>query len=174
MSKRMLIAGFAGESELLQAVTAVRERGWPIVEAYTPYPVHGLDHALGLRRSRLSAACLICGVFGVVLALVFQFWATGWSWPLNVGGQPWNSLPAFVPVTFEALVLFAGLGLVLAWLVRCGLYPGKVPHLPSNALTDNRFVLVLAEPAGAELAAVRHLLQSNRAVSLEEREEEAL
>jgi len=164
MNQKLLVAGFAGESELLEAINAVRERGWPIVEAFTPYPVHGLDRALGLRRSRLSVACFLCGLLGVSLALAFQYWSTGRDWPLNVGGQPWNSLPAFVPVTFEAMVLFAGLGLVFAWLLRCRLYPGKKAFVPMPRMTDDRFVLVLQEPgtaaAGDEL---RDLLEGHGA-----------
>jgi hypothetical protein len=131
----------------LQAVAAVRNRGWSIVEAYTPYPVHGLDTAMDLPRSRLSAACFFCGVVGVSSALFFQFWSTGWDWPMNVAGQPWNSLPAFVPVTFEAMVLFAGVGLILAWLLRSRLYPGKRPTLVLPAQTDDRFVLVFGPGA---------------------------
>lgn len=166
------IAAFAREQDLLHAVVAVRERNWPIVEAYTPYPVHGLDRALGWPRSHLPTACLFCGLLGVVLFLGFQFWTTAWDWPLNVGGQPWNSLPAFVPVTFEAMVLFAGLGLVLAWLVRCRLYPGKKPLSPLRGETNDHFVLVIAESNSAvDPAEVRRLLQDNGAVSVEQHEQ---
>jgi hypothetical protein len=172
MSQRILVAAFADERDLLHAVAAVRQRSWPVLEAYTPYPVHGLEEMLGLRRTRLAAACLFFGVLGVSLALAFQFWATAESWPLNVGGQPWNSLPAFVPVTFEAMVLFAGLGVVLAWLVRCRLFPGKTPGLPAPGITDNRFVLVVGvSDTVADRQAARNLLQENQAVSLDEREE---
>jgi hypothetical protein len=172
VNQRILIAGFADETDLFEAVAAVRQRGWPIVEAYTPYPVHGLDRALGWPRSRLAVACFFCGLFGLALALAFQFWATAWDWPLNVGGQPWNSLPAFVPVTFEAMVLFAGLGLVCAWLVVSRLYPGKKAPVALPGQTDNRFVLVLGEASlGAGTDEVRDLLQRHRAVCLEEREE---
>jgi hypothetical protein len=171
MSARVFIAAFAGENDLLQAVAAIRERNWPIVEAYTPYPVHGLDRAMGLPASRLSVVCFTCGLMGVLLALGCQFWITAWDWPLNVGGQPWNSLPAFVPVTFEMMVLFGGVGLFVAWLVRCGLYPGKQPDSLLQGETDDRFVLVLAEPPlGADTAGVQNLLRDRWAVTLEERE----
>src|SRR5262249_14496287 len=101
MNRRTVVAAFAGEADLLRAVAGARKRGWPVVEVYSPYAVPELDRAMGLPRPRLAAACFFCGLFGAGLALAFQFWATAWSWPLNVGGQPWNSLPAFVPVTFE-------------------------------------------------------------------------
>jgi hypothetical protein len=170
MRPEVLVATFETENDLLAAVSAVRERECAIVEAYTPYVVHGLDEAMGLRRSRLSWACFFCGLAGAVLALWIQFWSTQTSWPLNVGGQPWNSLPAFVPVTFESMVLFAGLGVVLAWLLRCRLYPGKPAEALVAGSTDNRFVLLLA-PASAEAQMeIRQLLLDLRAVSCEEPE----
>ncbi len=172
MNQKVYVAGFAEEKDLFQAVAAVRKRDWPIVEAFTPYPVHGLDEALGLRRSRLSVACFVCGLLGVALALSCQVWTTAWDWPLNVGGQPWNSLPAFVPVMFEMMVLFAGLGLVVAWMLRCRLFPGKKPQLLLQGETDNRFVLVLGEATpGASMPEVLNLLRNCGAVHLEEREE---
>jgi hypothetical protein len=172
MNHRVYVAVFAGEQDLLRAVAEVRERGWPVVEAYTPYPVHGLAEAAGWPRSRLAVACFVCGLLGVVLALAFQFWATAADWPLNVGGQPWNSLPAFVPVTFELMVLFGGLGLFAAWLLRCGLYPGKKIRPLLLGETDDRFVLVFGEPREAdESAEVQKLLGHWGAVSVNEREE---
>jgi hypothetical protein len=172
MNYRVYVAVFAGEKDLLRAVAEVRERDWPVVEAYTPYPVHGLDEALGRPRSRLAVACFVCGLLGVVLALGFQFWATAADWPLNVGGQPWNSLPAFVPVTFELMVLFGGLGLFAVWLLRCGLYPGKKAPPLLRGETDDRFVLVFGEPQEAvESAEVQKMLGHWGAVSVSEREE---
>jgi hypothetical protein len=107
----------------------------------------------------------------VVSALALQFWTTAQDWPLNVGGQPWDSLPAFVPVTFEMMVLFAGLGLFAAWLVRCGLYPGKAARLVGEGETDNRFVLVVGEPPeGAAGDEVRSFLAGGGAVTVDERE----
>jgi hypothetical protein len=171
MTKRLFVAAFEEEKDLLRTVAAVRERQWPIVEAYTPYPVHGLDRALGLPRTHLSAACFFCGLLGAALALGFQFWAMDWDWPLNVGGQPWNALPAFVPVTFEAMVLVAGLGLFFAWLARCRLYPGKRAHLALPNQTDNRFVLVLAAPPMGSADEFKHLLQTSGAHSIDIRDE---
>jgi hypothetical protein len=171
-SHKTYVAAFAGEEDLLQAVTALRACHWPIVEAYTPYPVHGLDQAMGLRRSRLAVVCFVGGLLGVVLALSCQIWTSAWDWPLKVGGQPRNSLPAFVPVTFEVMVLFAGLGLFLAWLLRCRLYPGKLPCSLRQGETDNRFVLVFGGPdSDAEAAEVRNLLQNHHAVAVQERGE---
>lgn len=174
MSARMIVAGFADEEDLRRAVQKAREQEWTIVDAYAPYAVHGLQQLFGWRRSRLPAVCFLGGAAGVALALWFQFWTSVRSWPLNVGGRPRNSLPAFVPVTFELMVLLGGFGLVLAWLLRCRLYPGKKADLPVDGLTDHRFALVLRDLGSAARAAdVREVLRDCHVVCLEEREEDA-
>jgi hypothetical protein len=171
MNHRVYVAAFATEDDLLRAIAAVRQRNWPIIEAYTPYPVHGLDQALGLPRSQLGKVCFLFGLAGAAIAIGFQFWASARDWPLNVGGQPWNSLPAFVPVTFEAMVLCAGLGLLFTWLIRSGLYPGKKALAPGQGETNDRFVLVVGGTIPAtDVADLRHLLENHRAISLEELE----
>jgi hypothetical protein len=170
MGRGSLSAAFAAEGDLFAALAAAQKRAWPITEVHTPYAVHGLDRALGLRRSRVAVSCFLCGLFGVAGALVFQFWSTTLSWPLNVGGQPWNSLPAFVPVTFEAMVLCGGLGMVLAWLLRSGFYPGKEPALPRLGETDNHFVLVLGPRLPVDGSEVASVLRQHGAVLLQELE----
>jgi len=173
MSGKIILASFARQEDLLLAVGTARERGWHIVDVYAPYPVHGLDEALGWRRSRLAVACFLGGVAGVALAAWFQFWTTARDWPLNVGGRPWNSLPAFVPVMFESMVLLAGFSLVFAWLFRCRLYPGKKAYLPLDGLTNDRFALVLRDPDPlAALGEVQRLLHDCHAIDLEERDED--
>ena len=167
---RFVVGSFEREEDLLQAVQAVRDGGWRIRDAYTPYAVHGLDEIMGLRRSWLPRVCFVCGLSGVILALWFQFWTSTRDWPLNVGGRPWYALPAFVPVTFETMVLCAGLGLVLAWLITCRLYPGKkaAPLIP--LVNDNHFALVVEESDRPfDVAALRQLFQDSHAVSIEER-----
>jgi hypothetical protein len=173
MSERTLMAGFAHEGDLVSAVRAVRDRGWTVIDIYAPYAVHGLEGALKWPRSRLPIACFLGGALGAGLAAWFQFWATAWDWPLNVGGRPWNSLPAFVPVIFECMVLLAGFSLLFAWLVRCRLYPGKKAEIPYGRITDDRFVMVFrAPPSGNETVEAQKLLQELHALDVEERREE--
>jgi hypothetical protein len=173
MSRKIIVASFGYEDDLLAAVQAVRDRGWEIDDLYSPYAVHGLEQALGWPRSRLPVACFLGGAAGALLALWFQFWTTAWDWPLNVGGRPWNSLPAFVPVVFESMVLLGGFVLVFTWLFRCRLYPGKKAVLPLIGLTDDRFAVVLRDTSSAVSAGeIRQLLRDCYALCLEEREEE--
>jgi len=169
MTRRVLVGDFATEEDLLGAARAAREHGFRIADAYTPYAVHGLDRAMGLRPSRLPWACLAFGLIGAASALSSQFWAMTTSWPMNVGGKPWNSLPAYVPVTFEVMVLLAGLGVVLALFVRCRLFPGKEAAPLFRGVTDDRFVLVLDRPEDAgDAHAARQLFHEFHAVRVAE------
>jgi hypothetical protein len=173
VSEQTLIAGFAHEEDLLGAVGALQDRGWSIVDVYAPYAVHGLEDVLKWRRSWLPAACFLGGALGAGLAAWFQYWATASDWPLNVGGRPWNSLPAFVPVIFECMVLLAGFSLVIAFLVRCGLYPGNQAEIPYPGITDNRFAVVFRVPHGSNGGVeAQKLLQEFRALSVKVRDEE--
>src|SRR5271166_1942554 len=138
--KRVFVGTFATEEDVLGAARAARERGLRIADAYTPYAVHGLDRAMGLRPSRLPWVCFGLGLLGAVFKLTFQFWAMAVDWPINVGGKPWNSLPAYVPVTFEVMVLLAGLGVVFAFLLRCRLLPGKQATPLFRGATDDTFL----------------------------------
>ena len=172
MSRRIMVGSFANEKDIVAAVQTARENGFQIADVYTPYAVHGLDRAMGLRPSRLPWACFVFGLIGATVALGFQFWAMAFSWPLNVGGKPWNSLPAYVPVVFEMTVLFAGLGVVLAFLIRSGIYLGKEATPLFSGVTNDRFVLAIKNTGAAfNASAARQLLLDSHAVRVEEREE---
>ena len=142
MSRRFLVSFFDHEDDILGASRAMREAGLQIADVYTPYAVHGLDKAMGLPASKLPFVCLLLGVLGGAFKVWFEFWTTAVDWPINVGGKPWNSLPAFVPVTFEVMVLFAGVSVVIAFLFISRLCPGKPALLPAPRVTDPRFVVV--------------------------------
>jgi hypothetical protein len=166
---RFVMGSFEREEDLVEAVRAARLLGCRVRDVYTPYAVHGLEEVLGWKRSWLAGACFVWGLTGAVLALGFQFWTSARDWPLNVGGRPFNALPAFVPVTFEAMVLLGGLGLVLTWLIVCRLYPGKKPVPLWPHVTDNHFALVLEQAAEPfDPAAVRQLFEDCHAVRVEE------
>jgi hypothetical protein len=171
MTRRVFVGDFATAADILGAARAAREHGFRIADAFTPYAVHGLDEALGLRPSRLPWACFVYGLIGAAFALSTQPWAMAVSWPMNVGGKPWNSLPAYVPVTFEVMVLLGGLGLVLTFLLRCGLLPGRAAAPLFRGATDDTFVLVLERPEDpGDENVVRQLFQEFHAVRMAERE----
>ncbi len=171
MSKRILVGDFANEEDLLGAARAARESGLRISDAFTPHPVHGLDEVLGLRPSRLPWLCLLYGVIGAVFAFTTQPWAMARSWPINVGGKPWSSLPAYVPVSFEVMVLLGGLGLVATFLLRCKLLPGRRAAPLFAGVTDANFVLVVEQPeSAADTEAARQAFLDFHAVRVAEQQ----
>jgi len=143
MLKSFLVATFSDAEDLLQAVHALRERDFRIYDVYAPYPIHGLDQAMGIRRTRLPWVTFIAGGCASLFAIAFQFYTTVLDWPLNVGGKPDNSALAFVPITFELTVLGGGLATAAALLFRTRLYPGKKEQLIAEGITNDSFALVL-------------------------------
>jgi hypothetical protein len=174
VSRRLLMGVFEREEDILNATRVSRAMGYTLVDAHTPYAVHGLDEAMGLAPSRLPWVCFALGLAGAALKVWFEFWTTSVNWPVNVGGKPWNSLPAFVPITFEVMVLAAGVSTVIAFLAVARLLPGRRPKMPPARVTDDQFVLVLEETDAAfDVARVCRLLGNFNAVRVEERVEEA-
>jgi hypothetical protein len=168
MSTSVVIGYFDSEERILAATRAARTAGLKIQDVYTPYAVHGMDDAMGLRPSRLTWVCFLAGLTGASLALALQYYTSVVSWPLNVGGKPFNSLPAFIPVTFELTVLFAGLSTVGAFLLRARLFPGRAQAVLPR-VTDDRFALAV-EGAPEAVEAAGGVMRQHGAVELEMRE----
>lgn len=170
MSRRLFISYFESEKDILAATKAVRERGHSIVDVYTPYAVHGLDKAMGLKMSKLPWICFAFGLSGAAAKLWYQIWTSATSWPVNVGGKPLASVPAFVPVTFEIMVLFAGIGTVLAFILVSRLRPGRKPRVIYDGVTNDQFVLVLEQKDAAfDAREMEKLFRQYHAVRVEER-----
>lgn len=156
---RFIAAWYRNEGDLVAAAHEVRSGGLEIHDAFTPYPVHGLDDAVGLRRSRLTRVALAGGIAGGLIATVLQVWVSMTDWPMNIGGKPLVPAPLFVPVTFELTVLFAGLATVAAFLIVSRLKPGARTPAFERA-TDDRFVLVVRQrDAMSDPMAIRDILE---------------
>lgn len=169
MSSRRLIGVFESEEKIVRAIEASRERGYKIVDVFGPHGSHEIEHAMALAPSRIPWIVFAIGLLGAGLKVWFEFWTTAQDWPLNVGGKPFNSLPAFVPVTFEVMVLFAAVSAVISFLVVCRLFPGKGPQMPVEGLTDDRFALVLEQTDSRfDVAIVTKMLFGLGAVSVRE------
>ena len=173
MSRRLLIASFESEQSILEATRSSREKGHTIVDVYTPFAVHGMDEAMGVKPSKLPWICFALGLSGAAAKFWFQMWTSATSWPVIVGGKPLRSAPAFVPVTFEIMVLFAGVGTVLAFLLISKLRPAKIAQPLYDRASNDRFVLVLEEhDAAFDVDEVRARFETLGMVSMEERIEE--
>ena len=161
MDVRKFVVGlFDDEKVLFPAVKKVRRSGLKIHDIYTPYPMHGLDKAMGLRETSLHTAGFIYGVCGISIALGFMSWVFTADWPLNIGGKPHMPLPGFIPVTFEFTVLSAAVGMVLTFCYLCQLAPGVKKHHFHLRATDDKFVMVIECTGPTTEADATALLQS--------------
>jgi len=142
-NKNYVVGIFTDEDVLLDAVGNVREKGVKIEEVYSPFPVHGLDEALGYRRSRLPIAAFLFGITGTCLALFTQIWMLGYDWPMIIGGKNHASLPPFIPVTFEFTVLCSAFGMVITFLIVSDMKPYKWPRQFDNRSTDDKHVMAI-------------------------------
>ena len=141
---RYTAAYFRREEDLLEAARDARASGFEIHDVFTPFPVHGMDAAVGLRRSHLTSIAFVAGILGLGFALALQIWTSVYDWPLNVGGKPFNSFPLFIPVTFELTVLFSGLIAIGVLLARNRMWIFS-KRLVFDRVTDDRFVMVLRQ-----------------------------
>lgn len=157
-------ASFADPDRLLEAVRRLQGDGCTVLDTYTPFPVHGMDEAMGLKPSRLPRACLAFALLGFATALGLQVWTSAVDYPLRVGGKPYAAIPAFLPVLFELTVLFAGLGVVASLFVAARLRPRfRVPDLHPGVNSD-RFVLAAELQAGTSFEQVQARLAGLGAV----------
>jgi hypothetical protein len=132
----------------LSAVRRLKGEGFDVGNVHSPFPIHGMEEALGLPATRLPLATLIGALIGGSLKLIFQSWVHVVDWPMNIGGKPELALPALVPVTFELTVLVAAFATLGALLGRRRLYPRlstDVASQPHLRVTDDRFVVLVLE-----------------------------
>lgn len=174
MYKVITFAEFKDEQALLDAAKALKEKRLELLDAYTPFPIHGLDEVLGEKRSRLPIVCFIAGSIGCISSMYFQIWTSAQSWPINVGGKPFASIPAFIPVTFEVTVLLAGLTSVAAFFLRSRLYPGKAAQIPHPNVTSDGFWLAIEHQAAKmDLNALEVVLREQGGKSIRTEEKNA-
>jgi hypothetical protein len=141
-----LMAEFEDPTSLVTATERAHHEGYRCMDAYSPFPIEELHHALGSKPSRLPLIVLIGGLIGCIGGYALEYWVSVIAYPLNIGGKPLHSWPAFIPVTFECTILAAALACVLGMLALNGLPMPYHPvfNLPRFALASrNRFFLCI-------------------------------
>jgi hypothetical protein len=141
--KHFVVGVFDDEDILLSGIKNVRKSGVKIQEVYSPFPVHGIDDALGYKKSRLPIAAFLFGMTGTSLALTMQIGMLGFDWPMIIGGKNFASLPPFIPVTFELTVLLAALGMVGTFMIVSDMKPYKWPRQFDVRSTDDKHVMAI-------------------------------
>ncbi len=141
-----VLADYSTPDELLTGVREARKRGFTKIEAYTPFPIHGIDEAMGARRSKLGWVVLIGGLIGGSAALWLQWWTGAVAYPLVIAGKPLFAVEPSIPITFELTVLLASFGAVFGMFAMNGLpqfYHPVFNYKKWKGATDDRFLLVI-------------------------------
>ena len=158
-----VMAEFIDAERLLEAAHRTYAQGYRRMDAYTPVPVEGLAEAIGFTRNRLPLVVLLGGLLGGVGAFFMQWYSSVIDYPLNIGGRPLNSWPAFIPITFEVTILVAALSAVLGMLGLNGLPKPYHPvfNVPSFEMASRShfFLVVHGDDPKFDRAAVREFLE---------------
>lgn len=145
MASKVIHAFYTDDDVLMQAVKDVRQAHYHIGEVYTPFPVHGLDKAMGLAPTRLAITSFMYGIVGLVISIVMMNYIMIEDWPMDIGGKPSftfiQNMPAFVPIMFELTVFFAAHLMVITFYLRSKLWPFKQAENPDVRTTDDHFLM---------------------------------
>ena len=164
MNNKYILGIYSDEEKLVHTAQLLKKDGIKIYDIYTPFPLHGLDDALDITRSRLPLVTLVAGTCGLLLAMSFQVWTSAVDWPLHIGGKPLLSIPAFIPITFEITILLGALATVGAFFLKTNLFPGKEVRLMDHRQTDDQFIIALRRPdQSLEIEKISELLKHHGA-----------
>ena len=145
MGNEVLHVLYDDDDVLMKAVKDIREKKHHIEEVYTPFPVHGLDKALGLEGTKLAITAFIYGFIGLIVSILMMNYIMIQDWPQDIGGKPsfsyLQNMPAFVPIMFELTVYFAAHLMVFTFYMRSKLWPFKKAENPNPLTTDDKFLI---------------------------------
>jgi hypothetical protein len=153
MSK--IYAMYDDDATLLHGAEQLVAKGVQIQEVFSPFPIHGIDPVIGIRKTRLAICAFIYGLTGMSLALIGMYYFMIQDWPMNIGGKPnyymYQNIPAFIPITFELTVLCTAHGMAITYFLRNKTLPGIKAKNPDPRTTDDRFVMEISiSDAGME------------------------
>jgi hypothetical protein len=159
-----LMAEFESEDDILKAAVQIRDAGYRETDAFSPFPIHGLDSAIGAPRTKLSLIVFMGGLMGCIGGFGMQYFASVIHYPMNIGGRPLNSWPSFIPITFECSILLAVFSAVFGMLILNKL---PMPYHPvfnvdafSRASQDRFFLIVESKDPKYDENDVRKIFES--------------
>ena len=159
-----IIAIFEDDDYLKNAIRAGNEKGYKVLDCFTPFPVHGIEKLLGVKRSNLAVAAFVFGCIGFLCAMTMMTYDMRVDWPEDIGGKPTWPLTSFIPILFEWSVLFSALGMTFTFFWISGMFPGAEPVLYDLRQTDDRFVLIYEEASRGE--EIKETLRQNGVVEV--------
>lgn len=167
-----ILAEFRNPKELLDAARTVQQSGYKKYDAYTPFPIHGLEKAMNLKQSKLGWIVFFHAILGAGGALLLMIWTMGYDYPMNISGKPAVDIPAFIPVTFELTILLSAFGATFGMLYLNGLPKFHNPLFNSDRfekVTDDSFFIgIEADDALFEQRKVKQMLEEAGAIHIEE------
>ena len=174
-SSKVIHALYTDDDVLLSAVKAVKAEKHHIEEIFTPFPVHGLDKAMGLEPTRIAIAAFMYGCVGLIVATTMMNYIMIEDWPQDIGGKPsfsyLENMPAFVPIMFELTVFFAAHLMVITFYLRSRMWPFKNAENPDPRTTDDHFLMEI--PVHGNESELKTLLTQTGAVEVHIVEKEA-
>lgn len=142
--KNMLYGVYDDADQFLTSAYKMKDLGAPIDDCYTPHPVHGIEKAVGIKRTRLTIGAFICGSLGTLSAVALQMYTNIFDWPMIIGGKPNDGyMPSFIPVTFELTVLFTAFGMMILFFYRNKMVHGQREKLVDLRQTDDLYIISL-------------------------------
>ena len=175
MSTNKIYGIFDDENVLLASVKEIRSNNIKIEEVFSPFPVHGLDEALGLKETRMAITAFIYGCIGLSLGALMIYNIMIIDWPQNIGGKPnwtfYHNMPAFVPILFECTVMFAAHLMSITYLFRNQLFPGSTAKSPDIRTTDDKFLVEIEVEGSTEN--VKKILKKTGAIEVNEKQLES-
>jgi hypothetical protein len=176
MANKVIYAVYEDPELLKSAARKLVTAGVKVRDVFSPFPVHGLDPIIGVKRTRLGIAAFMYGITGTSLALLGMWYFMISDWPMDIGGKPnwtlYHNLPAFIPVTFEFTVLCAAHGMAITYLIRNKTLPGMPGRNPDPRSTDDKFIMELRteDNHGHSAEAMTSMLRETAVFEINERQ----
>jgi len=166
--KKMLIGIWEDEDTLVSATKSIVDKGINIHDIFTPYPVHGLDHIIGVKRSRLARVAFLSGLTGLILMTTMVWYMYVYDWPINVGNKPVRFSPSWIPVMFEGTILCTAYGMGIIFFLRNRMLHGIKNDILDDRQTDDRMVMAIETEEGLDESQVLSMMKDNGAVETRE------
>lgn len=171
MRREFLLGKYWHPDHVMEALGRLKEKNISVFDVYAPFPLHGIEPYLNIKRTRLTIASFIYGLLGGSLAFLCMILIFGEFWPMNIGGKPSIAVPSFAPITFEMTVFFAAHGIFFTFLIVGQYWPGKKAKLMDDRQTDDVFVIAIDKNKISDFDTVSSIFEETGAFEITEKEE---